>query len=374
MITVNAYIYAALFVTMAVLTCLALYQRFKNSRELMHLTASLSWAAIGYFLLWFFYANQLSGLYIESGIILSFVALNWANYFIYLHYTSLVSLNPTSGGRHQLVISVIIAATIIKFFKLIGYLESIPINLFYCASALIGVMTFTLALQVVIVKQRTIKNKAAVLDVMAVSLILFGAISYAYGGISSVIVGESDIQNLVSFIGGFFNLCGIFCILLNYMIFNYAYHPMKPVDGIFLYSETGNSLYSYVSPALLSFNDSIQELIRKLFTTIDTLAKHLINPRSKVELVQTRNYRILFAQTTANITFCVISSEMTYFLKKSIERFLKMLLLDHTTTLQEPREVPYITRINNMIEKTFCYFINHSATNQNSGEIRCVIK
>lgn len=373
MISVDAFVYAALFVTMAVLVSLALYQRFKNSRDLLHLTASLSCASIGYFFLWLFYANQLSGQYSEAEIVVSLIALNWANYFIYLHYASLVSLNPTHGGRHQLVISVMIAATIIKFFKFIGYLDSFPLILFFCAAAFVGVLTFSLVLPIVIRNYRTLKNKGAFLDVMAIALILLGALSYAYGGISAAIVGQTDIQHVDSFTGGFFNLCGIFCMLFNYFRFNYVYQPVKPIDALILYSETGKTLYSYVSPTLLSFNDSIQDLIRKLYSTIDTLVKHLIHLKSKVELIQTRNYKILFAQTSENITFCVISSDLTYFLKKSIERFLKLLYIDCAIPSPKTLELPLSTRIIRLIDKSFFHFIGRTA-NLNPGGTRCVIQ
>ncbi len=368
----NALIYASLFCIIVILLILTIYHQLKKQRQMINFSIALSLYGMAYLFLSIFSMNQIPSRFDELYAISSLTLLNWANYFLYLHYSSFVLLNPMNGGRHQIVFSSVWAATNINWFRIIGYLDPFPIIYFFSITALVGILVFSLALPGVIKNYRSQRNNALLVDVMVILLILGGAVAYTWGGINSVISGQKILQINYGFVGGAFNLCGVFGIFYNYMRIDKFYRPMKPINALFLYSETGVVLYSYISPMLAEFNNSIQDLTFKLYSTLDSLSKKIINPKAKLKMIQTRNYKVLFAQTKQKITFCVISSEITYFLKKSIEHFLKEFPIKNAIGQLNSGVRQNSEMINNLVEKVFCSFL-HTSTILNTGEINCVI-
>ncbi len=343
-------IYLILVVIMSGFFTACLYLRFKRKRDLPQLNHSLIFGIIGFWFTFEYYLAQLLGQNIELYIILGLATLNWSNYCLYLHYEAIITLIPQSGARHQIVLSFTIGTTLIELFKMVGYLQSFPLIDFFILSTLLGLIAYSNALLTVQKSHKILKARGTRWDLIALSILICGPLTYTSAGILAIINGQVSISNEMGFLAGSFLFVGLFIILLNYIINNHLYRSPYPVLFVSLYSEGGSLLYSsHFDPSGLVTPLFKEELISKLFSTVDTLVQGVIHSGSKLKLIQTLNYKMIFSQTPQKLTFCVVTKSASYFLNKSIERFLEKIPSD----LGARSEKDCCQELDALIQKTF---------------------
>ncbi len=352
---VNASIYFVTSLIMSGFFVICIYLRFKRKQDLPQLIHSLVFGLIGFWFLFEYYFALFLGQNVEMYVLLGLMVMNWSNYCMYLHYEAIIALIPQSGIRHQIVLSFAIGVTLIELFKLIGYLQPFPLVDFFVLSVLLGLTAFSIALLNVAKGHKLLKERGTRWDLIALSIMIGGPITYTSVGIYAIINGQIMINNDVAFLGGSFLVTGLMIILFNYIKNNYLYRLPYPVLFVSLYAEDGSLIYSSKGHRSTGTTFFIQEeLISKLFLTVNTLVKGVIHSGSKLKLIQTWNYKIIFSQTPQKLTFCLVTPNASYFLKRSIDRFLEQL----PPNLLARSGIDSEQEIGNLIKKTFTGLIN----------------
>ncbi len=335
-----------------------LYQRLKNYRDLPSLTTALFSAIISYASLAVFYFLQGTGQYVENWVIHSLSSFNWTFYFLFLHYASLVSLNPTNLRRHSLMLGITVGATLVNTVWLLGYYQNTSIMVFYLICSSLGVLSISCAIPIVWKNFKTIRERGTMWDMWAVLILIVGTVLYTTANLVCLLSPELESNYpFYSSIAGGVTLIGVIIIMINYVFNNYIYRLPFPIVFISLYTEDGNLLFSRHFKIPQREDSEVQEeLIVKLFSAVHTFIKEIVHSGSKLKLIKTRNYNIIFTQAYQKVLFSVTALNATYYLQKSIQRFTALLPEDLLTKLLEKRSPEsVIDELDALLQKTFPY-------------------
>jgi hypothetical protein len=335
-----------------------IYQRLKNSRDLPQLTAALFFGIISYFCLAAFYFFQGIGQYLEFWLIYSLSAFNWTFYFLFLHYCCLISLDPTNLRRHSLVLGITVGATLVNILGILSYYENTSVMLFYLICSGLGVLCFSYAIPIVWKNHKTLKEHGTKWDLYAILILLLGTVLYTTLNCACLILPKLEqFYPWYSSIAGGVTIVGVIIIMINYVFNNYIYRLPFPIVFLSLYTEDGTLLYSRQFQIPLNEEINVQEeLIVKLFSAVHTFVREIIQFGTRLKLIRTRNYHIIFAQTVQKVIFSVAALNATFYLQKSIQRFITQLPEALLNELLEKRSSgSVIDKIDALLQKTFPY-------------------
>ncbi len=137
-------------------------------------------------------------------------------------------------------------------------------------------------------------------------------------------------------IGDILSFIGIVLLTSNYIINpDYLYRIPKPLYQVALFNTTGLTIYSKaVKSKGIDIEKIPTQVISAIITAVSAIMKEGISENTRLLRVEATNHTLLFSDR-GDITAMILCERPTYFIKKSLDHFLKFMPNDIIEKLEK---------------------------------------
>ncbi len=342
-------------------------RKLKKKQISSYLMVALAFALVS-LLFYFGYlltiqSNLDSSIYFEG---LSYLFLLIVFFFVYLHFEAISSIKP-SLWRYSITLTFTIVC--LSFGSLIFFNIISDFNLYYLILywiySVYGVFILLYPLKVSKNSYMLTKEKATVLEMLSIFLILSSNIGYIIeyplnlykiNPFAHFVISMTDFSNILF-------LIGLIILMSNYLINpDYIYRIPFPVYEIVIISKAGNIAYdqrlsSVIAPELYSERGF---LMIGVLSIISKIIKETLGTENQLKSIDSGNYKIFFSQIpNERGLVAILSSGLNYFLQKSLDNFAQFIPMDLIEKINSAKALDEDTtnKLDTLFLKNFPYLI-----------------
>ncbi len=358
-----------IFISFVLLGILIIYQsrRLKKKQVSFYLMVALAFALVSQ-LFYFGYliiiqSNLDSSRYFE---ISSYLFLLVVFFFVYLHFEAISNIKP-SFWRYTITLTyttICISFGSLIFFNIISDYNLYYLILYWIYSGY-GVFILLYPLKVSINSYLLTKEKATVLEMLSICLILLSNIVYIFeyplnlykiNPFTNFFLTISDLS-IVLF------LIGLIILMSNYLINpDYLYRLPFPVYEIVIINKAGNIAYDQRLSSVKALELYSERGFRMIgvLSVISKIIKETLGTENQLKSIDSGNYKIFFSQIpNESGLVAILSSGLNYFLQKSLDNFAQFIPMDLIENINSAKALDEdaINKLDTLFLKHFPYLI-----------------
>ncbi len=254
-------------------------------------------------------------------------------FFIYIHFSLADRTTP------NIILSIILAGLMglgigssIVILSISGHPPEQLITINDFAHDSLKFLSFLYATVVVWKTWKYTEEKNGLIELLALLIFLITVIPAVIGNYFKGIGMSSELYT----IGDILSFIGIALLTSNYIINpDYLYRIPKPLYQVTLFNMTGLTIYSKaVKSKGIDIEKIPTQVISAIVTAVSVIMKEGISESSYLKRVEATNHTLLFSKR-GDITAMILCESPTYFIKKSLDNFLKFMPEEIIKQLEE---------------------------------------
>ncbi|MGQ4915805.1 MAG: hypothetical protein ACP6IU_13825 [Candidatus Asgardarchaeia archaeon] len=253
-------------------------------------------------------------------------------FFVYIHFSLADKTNP------NIVFTIVLASllglgvgTSVALISM-SDMPSVFIMLNDFAHDSLRLLAFLYATVIVWKTWRSTEEINGLLELIAMLFFVFSVIPAVFANYIRIF---EDID-LLYLIGDLFSLIGLVLLTSNYITNpDYLYRIPKPLYLIALFNSTGITLYSRtVKTKSIDVDKIPTQVISGIITATSLVMKEGFGEGAYLKVVESTRHTLLFS-VRGELTAMILAEQPSYFVKKSLDNFLKFIPDDLVKKLEE---------------------------------------